>query len=543
MDQHFIGVDVGTSSVRAAVVAGDGKLLAISEKSIQVFNSTWKGIQLQEQSSREIWARTCDVVKDAVRKSGVGKEFIAGIGFDATCSLVAVKDGFEPITVNPNTGQSEQNVILWMDHRAAEQAELINIIGAPAKEVLQYVGGSISPEMEVPKLLWLNQNLPETFNKASGFFDLADFMVFRATGKDVRSVCTLGCKWTFLPHKLSWSKTGGSILDSAQGWDLGFLKALGIQQLVDSGRIGTLAAEPGTCVGQLSTLAAEELGLTPSCAVSAGIIDAHAGTVGMVGAVLPGNPSIAERLALICGTSTCHMKPLQDARFIGGIWGPYFGAVVPRQWILEGGQSATGAALEDLISSSGVTFDYLNNFLIKLGGNNGITGLTKNVHVLPFFKGSRSPHADPTLEAVLVGDRLDRDPMERLALQYLATLEALVYDLGTTVDLMREAGENVDAILASGSMTNNYLFVQLLADICEVPVYRSQENAMLMGCAMLGMVAAGRYPDLTSAMRLARVAEPVLPQSSPTIKDFYKKKRTVFDKMLIDFRSYREMMA
>ena len=77
---------------------------------------------------------------------------------------------------------------------------------------------------------------------------------------------------------------------------------------------------------------------------------------------------------------------------------------------MEGGQSATGAALDDLISRStkSVTFEYLNSFLAQLGGENGTSGLTKNIHVLPFFKGNRSPHADPTLEAVLVGDRIDR---------------------------------------------------------------------------------------------------------------------------------------
>lgn len=545
MDQYFIGVDVGTSSVRAAVVSGDGKLLATSENTIQVFNSAWKGVQLQEQSSREIWTRTCDVVREVVKKSGVRKEVIAGIGFDATCSLVVLKDRFEPITVNPKTGSSEQNVILWMDHRATEQAERINTLGAPAKEVLQFVGGSISPEMEIPKLLWLKENLPATFKEASGFFDLVDFMVFRATGKDVRSVCTLGCKWTFLPQKLPWSETGDSILDSAEGWDVDFFWALGLEELVNSGRIGTQIAEPGTCVGHLSTVAAEELGLTTACSVSAGIIDAHAGAVGMLGSVLPGNPSIKDRLALICGTSTCHIKPLRHAKLTPGIWGPYFGAVIPRQWVLEGGQSATGAALDDLISrsSESVTFEYLNSFLAELGGENGTSGLTKNIHVLPFFKGNRSPHADPTLDAVLVGDRIDRDPSERLALQYLATLEALVYDLCCTIDRMCETDENVDAILISGSMAKNHVFLQLIADICEVPVYRSRENAMLMGCAMLGMVAAGRYPSLTSAMSLARASEPVLPQDSQKIREFHKKKRAVFDKMLVDFRSYREMMA
>ena len=64
--------------------------------------------------------------------------------------------------------------------------------------MLRYVGGIISPEMEMPKLLWLKKHLPPTFDAAGHFFDLADFLTFRATGASPRSICTVTCKWTYL---------------------------------------------------------------------------------------------------------------------------------------------------------------------------------------------------------------------------------------------------------------------------------------------------------------------------------------------------------
>ncbi len=115
-------------------------------------------------------------------------EQIAGMAFDATCSLVILGRDDSPLTVSP-TGRSEQNVIVWMDHRALGQAEAIN---RTEHEVLRYVGGSISPEMETPKLLWLKEQLPESFARATRFLDLPDFLRDRANGNDSSANCTTG---------------------------------------------------------------------------------------------------------------------------------------------------------------------------------------------------------------------------------------------------------------------------------------------------------------------------------------------------------------
>jgi ribulose kinase len=81
-----------------------------------------------------------------------------------------------------------------MDHRALKEAADIN---STKHSVLSYVGGKISPEMECPKLLWLKRNLPASWQQARKFLDLADFLSYRATAVDTRSLCTVVCKWTF----------------------------------------------------------------------------------------------------------------------------------------------------------------------------------------------------------------------------------------------------------------------------------------------------------------------------------------------------------
>ena len=114
-----------------------------------------------EQSSDDIWRSVCLAVKDAVAQARIDPIQVKGLGFDATCSLVVLDKQGQPLTVSP-TGRSEQNIIMWMDHRAISQAQRINDTKHP---VLAYVGNRISPEMETPKLLWLKQNMPTTGRK------------------------------------------------------------------------------------------------------------------------------------------------------------------------------------------------------------------------------------------------------------------------------------------------------------------------------------------------------------------------------------------
>ena len=88
-----------------------------------------------------------------------------------------------------------------------------------------------------------------------------------------------------------------------------------------------------------------ELGLTTGCRVATGLIDAHAGALGVLGAAAADGPAALDRqIAMIAGTSTCHMALSAEARPVPGVWGPYLGAVLPGLWLEEGGQSASGAA-------------------------------------------------------------------------------------------------------------------------------------------------------------------------------------------------------
>ena len=165
---------------------------------IQQFNP--RG-DVYEQSSADIWQQTCAAVRQAVAECGLPRDAITGIGFDATCSLVAVGAGGKPVSVAED-GDPARDIVMWMDHRAVAEAAEINATDDPA---LAYVGGEVSVEMELPKLLWLRRHFPDRYAAVWRFFDLADYMVWRASGADVASVCTLTCKWNYLAHEHRFS--------------------------------------------------------------------------------------------------------------------------------------------------------------------------------------------------------------------------------------------------------------------------------------------------------------------------------------------------
>lgn len=108
---------------------------------------------------------------------------IRGIGFDATCSLVALDSTGHAVTVSPSR-EPHRDIIMWLDHRALDQAQRIN---NTEHEVLSYVGGGVSPEMEIPKILWLKENLPDDcWEKCALFLELPEFLTYKATGDQTR---------------------------------------------------------------------------------------------------------------------------------------------------------------------------------------------------------------------------------------------------------------------------------------------------------------------------------------------------------------------
>lgn len=484
MRQYLVAVDIGTTSARAGIFDASGRMLAKSRHPIEMR----RGPALHaEHDSEDIWRATCLSVRAALTDAQISADDVAAIGFDATCSLV-VRDGDgQPLSVSSG-GEARFDTIVWLDHRAVAEAEEISASGHP---LLAYAGGSLSPEMQMPKLMWLKRHMPQQWQRTGLLLDLADFLTWRATGSTQRSRCTLTAKWNYLAHE-------------PQGWSDDFLQMAGLDDLLERGGLPRQSVGPGGAIGSLSAQAAEELGLTTQCRVAAGLIDAYAGAIGLLAGTMDSS-ELESNLALIGGTSSCLVALSRKPQPGHSLWGPYYEAVMQDRWLVEGSQSATGALLDHMVKmhAAGGEPDAARHKAIidRIGELRAQEGdaFGAGLHILPDFHGNRSPLADPRATGVISGLTLDTS-FDGLCRLYWRTCVSLVLGIRHILETMESFGYRFDVINAGGGHLNNPLLVELYADVTGRDVRLPKAaDAVLLGSAIAASVAADLYPHMAAA--------------------------------------------
>ncbi|PWY66476.1 putative FGGY-family carbohydrate kinase [Aspergillus sclerotioniger CBS 115572] len=564
---YYIGVDVGTGSARACVVDHQGNIVGLASQDIK----TWRPHpEYYEQSTSNIWNSICVAVKEAVQQCGTPVSNIRGLAFDATCSLaVFSRESDSPVSISSPDFTTDRNVILWLDHRAVDETKIINATNHP---VLDYVGGAMSVEMEMPKILWLKNHMrPDQFRDCK-FYDLADALTHLATDKETRSYCSAICKQGYLA-----SATDGR----AEGWQLDFLTAVGLENLAadDFGQLGGINGQngeylsAGQCVGLLSEKAAASLGLLPGVAVGSGVIDAYAGWIGTVGAKVglgidsgDEREQVVHRLAVVAGTSTCHLAMSNEELFVPGVWGPYQNVLFPGAYLAEGGQSATGELIRHVVEShpaypvackaaktGGIhIYDFLNKHLQQEALRKtapSVSHLAKHFFFYGDLWGNRSPIADPDMTGTIIGLKSDLS-INNLALHYYGALEFIALQTRQIVDTMNEHGHQISVLFMSGSQIQNGILVNLIASTCKVPVVLPEyvHAAVCHGAAMLAAMAASSQfasvsKDLWTVMgEMSKPGWRVDPSTDENEQRLLQAKYEVFLDMCFRQREYRDLV-
>ncbi|KAG7259974.1 hypothetical protein CRUP_036722 [Coryphaenoides rupestris] len=481
---YFVGVDVG----HRQRPGGPGRLSgSAAEEPIGIWEPQ---VDHYVQSSAEIWHK---------QAAGPGAS-----GSTPTCSLVVLDRNFQPVAVNQDGRDRRHNVVMWMDPPGR----------APG-------GPHYRHRPPGPGRSGRGHNLRDScWAEAAHFLDLPDFLSWKATGSLTRSLCTLVCKWSYCPP---------------EGWDDSFWTDIGLEDLLEDNyrKIADLGLDPGTAVGT-------------------SLIDAHAGGLGVIGADVKGlglpceDRPITSRMAVICGTSSCHMAVSQGPVFVPGVWGPYLSAMVPDLWLNEGGQSATGRLhvytyLNAHLGSMAKTRSSPSFLLPPSSSSSPVDLLGSALHVWPDFHGNRSPLADPTLRGMVTGLSLSQT-VEDLALQYLATMQALALGTRHILDTMTQAGHDITTLFLCGGLSKNPLFVQIHANATGLPlVLPGQTEAVLVGAAILGACASQEYQTIQEAMEnMAKVGEVVWPAQE--LASFYERKYRVFLRLSDHQREYQALM-
>jgi len=132
----YLGIDVRTGSARAGLFSAHGALLGTGSVALETNHPQSNFV---EQSSSQVWTACCSAARAALAQADIEPASVTGIGFDATCSLVVIDREDQPLSASPS-GDDRWNIMVWMDHRAIEQASRIDATGDP---ILQRTGGKI----------------------------------------------------------------------------------------------------------------------------------------------------------------------------------------------------------------------------------------------------------------------------------------------------------------------------------------------------------------------------------------------------------------
>lgn len=512
-----MAIDVGTASARAGVIDRHGAMLG---HAVHPITMNRPDADYAEHDSEQIWRSVCAAAREARGAAGAEPEEIEGIGFDATCSLVVRDFEGQPLSVT-EADRSTWDTIAWLDHRALAEAEECTATDHP---VLRYLGGVMSPEMQIPKVMWLKRRFPERWARVGHLFDLADFLTWKASGSDRRSHCTLTSKWTYLGHE-------------TPGWRTDFLAGVGLDDMLERGRLPDTASPLGHDLGPLTDQAACDLGLTRACRVGTGLIDAHAGVLGLLGRRIADDRSVVDRhAALVAGTSSSVMALSVTPRKISGVWGPCFGVALPDLWLFDAGQSATGALLDHLIRYHGAGGEPVPAMRERIKARIDVLradegeDFAANLHVLPDFHGNRSPLADPSAVGVVSGLGLDAS-FDNLCRLYWRTAVGIALGVRHILETLNASGHAIDTLHVTGGHVDNPLLMELYRDASGCTLIGwDRDHGVLSGTGAVAAAAAGLHPDLkcAAAMMTGSVRERTM---RPSPADRYARDYRIFRAM------------
>jgi xylulokinase len=454
-----VGLDVGTTGVKAIAVEPDGAVAGVAERGypLSTPRAGWS-----EQDPEDWWHATL-VVLGALREQ-LGPAAIAGIGLSGQRHGLVALDG---------AGRVIRPAILWNDQRTgAECAEIEARIGL--ERLIALTGNRALTGFTAPKLLWLRRHEPESYARIARVMLPKDYVRLRLTGEWAIDVADASGTLLLDVAGRRWS---GEVLDALE------LPAEWLPPVLESPEVS------GT------TIARDEV--PPGVPVAAGAGDCAAAAVG-VGIDGPGP------LSIVMGTSGVVFAALPTFASDPGARVHAFCHAVPGQWHAMGVMLSAAGSLQWLRDRLAPETPFADLVAEAEAWEPGVDGLL----FAPYLAGERTPHADPSARAAFTGLELrhDRGALVR------AVLEGVAFGLRDSLELVRELGGPVDRARASGGGARG-LWLRIVASALGLPIeLTAVEEGSAYGAALLGGVAGGVFADVPDAVgRCVRVRATVEP--------------------------------
>ena len=498
-EKLFMGIDIGTSGVRAAVFDIEGKQLSLAyRESPMLCHETGMG----ELDPELVYRSFLDVMKECAQAPGVDSRNLAAAALSTQLfSILAVDRKGVPIT----------NILTWADIRSLGHAELVKN-NFDYRKIYDSTGcRGQHPMYPLSKILWIKETMPDIFKKAFKFVSVKEHILNRLFGKFVIDITDASTTAMFNIHNFSWDEY---VLEKVIG--------------IDKSRLGQ-SVECNFILQGMRKEYAAETGLDPDLPFAVGSGD---GMLANVGCGVFDDTSMSCTIGTSGALRTSVSTPLLDPQH--RTWCYCF---TKDTWVIGGA-----------INNGGIVLKWLRDeFKDQFEKDAGTAGL-KNIYelfsqyaeeinpgsdglvFLPFLTGERSPGWNANAVGTIHGLRLMHGRKHIVR----AAMEAVMFRMFSVFEILHELSGNTKRIIANGGYVKSKIWLKMQADIFgkEIAVAGASEAAVF-GAAYLAMFAVGAIDSLTTPLLPMRTSEIIVPsqQNHLIYKELYSNFKSLYGKL------------
>lgn len=485
--QALLGIDLGTTGVKAAAFAADnGQVLssAFIEYPLMHPRPGWA-----EQDPADWWQATITAIRGCLAQD-IRAEDVRAVGLSGQMHGVVLLDEQDRV-LRPS--------IIWADQRSAAQGlEITERVGAD--RLISLVSNPALTGFSASKILWIREQEPVIFAQARHILLPKDYIRYRLTGVQAIEIS---------------DAAGTNLLDVQHGaWSVPVLDAIEL----DPALLPPVVAADAVA-GTITAEVAQLTGLLPGTPVAGGGADNACAAVGN-GVVQPG-------LALVSiGTSGVVLAYAAAHRVDTSAAVPRvhtFNHAVPRAWYLMGVTQGAGLSLRWLRDNIGLPERALERWtgldayeLLTVEAESILPG-SDGLFFLPYLQGERTPHLDPYARGGWIGLTASHDRRHLVR----AVLEGVAFSLKDCFNIILDQGLSIEQVRATGGGAKSSLWRQIIADVLGVElVTTNAQEGPAFGAALLAGVAAGLYSSVQQACD-ATVQVMVQTSPRPAIQEIY----------------------
>lgn len=443
----FLGIDVGSSSIKAQTIDEEGNLLEFASHDVSALlrrpEPTWA-----ERGPAALWEAVCKTLRSMKHLGAV-----EALCVDATSgSVLAVDNELHPVSP----------IILYSDKRAQAETEHIREKSPEARAYEPYM--PLDASLATPKILWLKRNMPD-FSEVRVVMNETDYIQARLTGE----VCT------------SPSIAGKAHVDIRSG--------LYIEKVFDEVGIKSSLLPPirplGFVLGRVTERASRDTGIRKDAVVANGVTDATAADVA-TGALAVGQVNVSIGSSLVVHAVTDMASPDHGKRI-------YYKSYVDGKILVGGATDAGTVPLSSLGRLLGKTVQELDSLAAS------VPPTCDGLLAQPQWIGSRIPYHNPRIRGFFIG--ITEQAMSPGHL-YRSLLEGNGFVLQQVVDVIHTVtGLELKEVRTSGGASRSDIQNQIMADITDRPVLAVETSEASLGSAMLALHSQGNQLPLSEVAR------------------------------------------